>query len=106
MAARGLAKPWPAMSGAEPWMGSYRPGLPGSPSAAEGKKADAARQHGRLVRQDVAEQVVGDDHIELARVLDQLHGGVVGQHVLQLYVGVVAGVQSGDHFTPQKSRSP
>ena len=31
----GLAIPWPAMSGAEPWTGSYRPRVPG-PRLAEG----------------------------------------------------------------------
>ncbi len=36
MAARGLATPLPAMSGAEPWMGSYSPAAPGAPRAAEG----------------------------------------------------------------------
>ena len=35
MVARGLATPWPAMSGAEPWMGSYMP-LPCSSREAEG----------------------------------------------------------------------
>eukprot|EP00755_Sulcionema_specki_P013122 Sspe_Gene.53155::Locus_29407_Transcript_1_1_Confidence_1.000_Length_1348::g.53155::m.53155 len=37
MAAMGLAFPCPAMSGAEPWMGSYKPGVPGSPRLAEGR---------------------------------------------------------------------
>ena len=36
----GLALPWPAMSGAEPWTGSYmalrRPDASGAPSEAEG----------------------------------------------------------------------
>ena len=40
----GLAIPFPAMSGAEPWMGSYRPGvvLKSTVSAAEGAPASDA----------------------------------------------------------------
>src|SRR5439155_13005528 len=34
--ARGLAMPWPAMSGAEPWTGSKTPGVPDSPRLALG----------------------------------------------------------------------
>ena len=37
MVAMGFAMPCPAMSGAEPWMGSYMPRVP-SPSEAEGKR--------------------------------------------------------------------
>ena len=55
----GLAMPLPAMSGAEPWMGSYSPRLP-SPRRRRGQQAQRARQHRRLIRQDVAEHVLGD----------------------------------------------
>jgi 3-isopropylmalate dehydrogenase len=41
--------------------------------------------------------------VELFGVLDQLHGGVVGQHVLELHVGVLALVQLGDHLAPQQA---
>ena len=34
--ASGLAIPWPAMSGAEPWTGSNTPGVPSSPKEALG----------------------------------------------------------------------
>ncbi len=67
------------------------------------QKADRAGQHRGLVRQDVAEQVVGDDHVELLGVLHQLHGGVVGQHVLQLDVGVFALVQIGHDLAPEEA---
>ena len=63
--ASGLAIPCPAMSGAEPWTGSNRPG-PSAPSEALGQHADRARQHGGLVAEDVAEQVLGQDHVEVA----------------------------------------
>ncbi|MNT94087.1 hypothetical protein D3C72_2357000 [compost metagenome] len=38
MVAYGLAMPLPAMSGAEPWMGSKIPTLPCSPSEADGSR--------------------------------------------------------------------
>ena len=67
----GFARSWPAMSGAEPWIGSYRPNVPcvvcRSPSEADGSMPEAPGEHGRLVRQDVAEQVLGDDHVEVGR---------------------------------------
>ncbi len=58
--------PGPAMSGAEPWTGSNRPGPP-SPSDALGQHADRAGEHRRLVAEDVAEHVLGEDHVEVAR---------------------------------------
>ena len=46
----GLAMPLPAMSGAEPWMGSYRPSLP-SPSEALGSRpSEPARTAASSVR--------------------------------------------------------
>jgi hypothetical protein len=90
------------MSGALPWTGSYRPGSRGAQGGG-GEEADGAGQHGGFVRQDVAEQVVGQQHVELAGAPDQLHGGVVGQHVLKLDVRVVAAVEVGDHLAPEQA---
>ena len=66
--ASGLATPLPAMSGALPWLGSYRPLLL---RVQRGRRqhADRAGEHRRLVRQDVAEHVAGDDDVELLRRL-------------------------------------
>ena len=66
-----------------------------------GEQAERARQHRRLVRQDVAEQVVGDDHVEFLGRAQQLHGERVGVHVLKLHVGVLLLVQLGRLFAPQ-----
>ena len=52
--------PVPAMSGAEPWTGSNRPGRRGSPSEALGQHAERAGEHRRLVAEDVAEHVLGE----------------------------------------------
>ena len=58
----GLASPWPAMSGAEPCTGSKMPG--GSlPSEADGARPEPAADGRGQVGQDVAEQVLGQDHV-------------------------------------------
>ena len=77
--------------------------LAGLAQRRRGQHAERAGQLGRDVRQDVAEQVVGDHDVELLGVLDDLHGRVVGQDVLQLDVGIVAGVQVGDHLAPEQA---
>ena len=87
--ASGLAIPCPAMSGAEPWTGSKTPGPP-SPRLADGQHPERAGDHRRLVAEDVAEHVLGDDHVEPRRSGDELHRGVVDQQVVELDVGVVA----------------
>ena len=53
---------------------------------------DRAGQHRRLVAEDVAEHVLGHDHLEVPRRGDQLHRGVVDQQVLELDVGELAPV--------------
>ncbi len=83
----GLAWSWPAMSGAEPWIGSYRPNVPcvGPPLAERRRRQhpEAPGQDGRLVRQDVAEQVLGDDDVEVGRPADQQHRARVDQLVAE-----------------------
>ena len=65
-----------------------------------GQQADGAGDHRCLVRQDIAEHVLGDHHIELAGVPDQLHGGVVHQHILIGHVRILLG-QAVHHLPPQ-----
>ena len=100
--ASGLAMPWPAMSGAEPCTGSYRPGPP-SPETGRGQQADRAGDHRGLVREDVAEHVLGQDHVEVGRPRYQLHGRVVDQHVLERDARVVRR-DALDHLAPEARR--
>ena len=65
--------------------------------------ADRAGEHRRLVGQDVAEHVAGDDHVELLRIAHELHRRVVDVHVRELHVGIVL-AHRADDFAPQDRR--
>jgi hypothetical protein len=80
--------PFPAISGAEPWIGSYRPG-PARPQTGGGQHPHRTRQHGGFVGQDVAEHVFGDDHIHPGGTGDQAHRSGIHQHVLQFDIRVL-----------------
>jgi hypothetical protein len=99
MVASGLATPLPAMSGAEPWIGSYMP-CPDAFSAAEGNMPMEPVNIAAAVGQDVAEHVGRDHDVELLGCAHQLHGGIVDIHVGQLDVRIVERRQ-GDHVAPQ-----
>ena len=62
--------------------------------------ADGTGDHGSLVGQDVAEHVLGDDDVELGRILHDLHGAVVHEHLAVFHVGVL-GLQAVHHTAPQ-----
>ena len=56
----------------------------GLTTSAEGGRrdhADGAGDHGSLIGEDVAEHVLGHDDVELGRILDDLHGAVVHEHL-------------------------
>ena len=79
--ASGLARLWPAMSGAEPWEPARRAPcacpLPWSsaPSEAEGSMPSEPVSMGRDVGEDVAEEIVASDDVVLAGGLaHELHG--------------------------------
>jgi hypothetical protein len=52
------------MSGALPWTGSKSPGVPGLAKRRRREHAHRAREHRRFVGEDVAEEVLGQDHVE------------------------------------------
>jgi hypothetical protein len=69
-----------------------------------GQHAERARCHCRAIGQDVAENIVGDDDVELRRRPYQLHRAIVDIQVAQCDVGKF-GVAQGLHFlAPQHSR--
>ena len=73
IAARGSACPVPAMSGAEPWTGSNSDGpVRAGLRLADAGSPDAAGDRATEVGEDVAEQVVGDDHVVATRVLHEV----------------------------------
>ena len=51
---------------------------------------ERAGQHRRLVAEDVAEHVLGQQDVEMGRVRHELHRRVVDQHVVQLDLAVLA----------------
>ena len=92
MAAVGSAFCWPAMSGAEPWTGSNMDGRGAvHVEVAGGGEADPAGDGRREVGDDVAEQVVGDDHVEAGRVGDHEDRGGVDVQVVVRDVGELLG---------------
>ena len=64
------------------------------------QQPERPHQHGRFVAQDIAEHVLGEDHVERRRLGDQLHRRKVDVQVLQAHVGVVA-THPRDHVAPQ-----
>ena len=65
-----------------------------------GQHAERAGDHCHFIREDVAEEVFGHQHIEGSGASDQLHRGVVDIHVRELHFGKLAG--NFDHrLTPQ-----
>ena len=84
--ASGLALSCPMISGALPWTGSYMPTLP--PKLADGQHADGAREHRRLVAENIAEHVGRHEDVELLGISDQLHGAIIDQNVLQCDAGI------------------
>ena len=79
------------------------PGCVGGAERGRGQHAERAGQHGRLVRQHVAEQIVGDDHVELLRRAHELHGAIVGEDVVERDVAIALLVQrvtTSFHSTP------
>ncbi len=87
------------MSGAEPCDGSYRP-LFLLVQRGRRQHADRTGQHRGLIGQDVAEHVAGDHHVELLGRLDQLHRGIVDQHVAKLDIRVIL-AHLDHHIAPQ-----
>ncbi len=100
--AAGFAIPWPAMSGAEPWIGSKMPG-PGLAETRRRRQPDTARGHGGHVGEDVAERVLREQDVEAARVADELHRRVVDEHGVDLDVRVV-GRDLVDDLAPELRR--
>jgi hypothetical protein len=76
----------------------------GAPSEAEGSMPSDAGQHRGEVRQEIAEQVVGDDHVELLGPAGQLHRAGIGIHVRQLHIRILAVVHFLHHLAPQDAR--
>ena len=67
------------------------------------QEAERAGQHRGFVAEDVAEHVAGEDHVELARVADDLHRRAIHVHVVEADLRIV-GRQARDHLAPELRR--
>ena len=84
----GFALFWPAMSGAEPCTGSNMEGeLADGVNVAAGRVADTAGNRAGQVSDDVAEEVIGHDHVEAGGIGDHEDGGRVNVQVVGLDLG-------------------
>ncbi len=77
--------------------------MPATPSAADGSIPSEPVSWAEIVREDVAEQVVGDDHVEALGVLHQHDHGGVHVQVVGGHVGVLVGDRPED-AVPQPAR--
>ena len=75
------------MLGAEPWTGSKSEVRAGVDVGGGGEAESAGELRGE-VADDVAEEIVGDDDVELARVADEFHGEGVDEEVAGVDVGI------------------
>ena len=71
-----------------------------APDACRREHAHGAGQDGRLVGEDVAEGVLGDDGVEVRRLVDESHGAVVHEDVLEGHLRIVL-AHAGDHLAPE-----
>ena len=98
IAPRGLALPVPAMSGADAVHGLVE--IDGSADGGRGQHAEGAGDDAGLVGEDVAEEVLGEDDIEVARGVHDVHRHGVDELVLEGDFGVVFG-DFGDGGAPE-----
>src|SRR3546814_16187664 len=82
-----------------------RPPAIGPRRAERGRRQHPERARDRPcpVRQDVAEGVLGDDHVELFRIANQLQSTVVDQHVAQIEVREFLGADPGRALAPPRA---
>ena len=66
--------------------------------------AEGATDNTHLVRQDIAEHIFSEQHVELVWVACELHRGVVDIHVAELDLRCVLGEVCGDDFSPKDRR--
>ena len=110
-----MALPWPAMSGAEPWMGSNMDGvalvvLVAAPYDHHAGVVDVRTAHaacgraagngGAQVGEDVAKEVARDDDLEAFRVFDHEHAGSVDEEGIGLDVRVFL-AHFGEDLVPE-----
>ena len=74
---------------------------PPVPERRRRQHAERAGEHRGLVGEDVAEQVLGQHHIEVARPAQQVHRRRVDQHVVQRHARELVADDPAAHLAPQ-----
>ena len=69
-----------------------------------GQQAERSGDHGGFVGQDVAEHVLGEQHVERRGTPDQVHRGGVDEHVLELHLRKLLAQHALDDCSPQPGR--
>ena len=97
------------MSGAEPCTGSnserrFLVLASTSPSEADGSMPSEPVSIAAISDEHVAEQIVGDDDVELLRRLHQIHAAGIGELMLQRDVLVFARMHLRHHLVPEHAR--
>ena len=103
----GLAMPWPAMSGALPWIGSYSaerlPSGRRGPSDAEGsmpsEPVTIAAQSERMSPNRFSVTITSN----WRGIAHELHRAVVDVHVGELDIGELVGVHPHDDLAPERA---
>ena len=102
----GLARPWPMMSNAEPWIGSNIDGdAPLRVDVAGRRDAEAAGERGGEVAQDVGVQVGRDQRVERTRAVDHARRRRIDELLVPAHVGKLAR-DLGRDLVPHHHRVP
>ena len=114
IAARGSATPFPAMSGAEPWTGSNNDGPVCAGFRLADAAPDAAGDRATEIGEDVAEEVVGHDHVVALGPLHEVDARrvdvvvargdvrVLGRHLVERALPEVAGEREDVRLVHQR----
>ena len=65
-----------------------------------GQHTNRSGTHARLIGQDIAKQIAGDDHVKLAGVAHQLHRAIVDIHMAERDLRIF-GMGFNHHIAPQ-----
>ena len=72
----------------------------GGAEAGAGQHAEGAGQRGGFIAEDIAKKIFTKHHVKLRGPQQELHGGVVHEHVLEGYIWIIGG-HARHHVAPE-----